>query len=208
MKNRTSLLLLACVLLLSFHQSARAITIASTVLETNTQATTGATAPTPVSSTPFDFTLTNYLSLVSIDSILFRLTIEDGNTGSGEFDENQWTLALDGINTGIVLNGFTAVENSVNLDVTLDFSGSITNAAAILAALKTDGKLQATIVDATGTNVGVIVNGNEIYVGNITNDAMTTLEITGAIPEPSTYALLVFGAIALAGGRIVRRARS
>jgi hypothetical protein len=70
------------------------------------------------------------------------LRIYDGDTSPGYFDYNDLYLALDGISTGIPLNGF-----SNNLDVTLSIGGTPGNAAAILSSLHSDGLLVATIID-------------------------------------------------------------
>ena len=49
------------------------------------------------------------LTITSIDGLTVSVaSILDGDTGAGDFDENNLTLALDGIDTGLVLNGLAA----------------------------------------------------------------------------------------------------
>src|SRR5438045_3271819 len=57
-------------------------------------------------ATPYDFTAQPYATLTSIDSISVTLGVNDGDTGVGEFDRDDLTLGLDGINTGLKLNDF------------------------------------------------------------------------------------------------------
>jgi hypothetical protein len=111
---------------------------------------------------------------VSIESITVTLTLFDGDTGSGPFDteRNDLTLGLDGIDTGILLNGFRDSETD-----TRTITGIPNNAAQILAALKADGQLVGTIIDRTP---------NDNFVGIPTFD--TTLQITCATVTPAPIA--------------------
>lgn len=122
------------------------------------------------------------------------LTLEDGDTAQGlnNPDFNNLFLVLDGINTGIALNGFAN-----NRTLTLSLTGTSTqsdnlplnNAAGILAALKTDGRLAGSILDNTPTN-------ND-SIRRIAREFTTTLEITGqAVPFEISPGLgsLVLGA--------------
>lgn len=86
--------------------------------------------------------VSSYNNLASIGSLTLTVTIRDGDTTPGSFDFNDLTIGLDGIDTGIKLNGFP--NNAIS---TLDISGVPQNAAAILAALKTDGKLKLSVFD-------------------------------------------------------------
>ena len=70
--------------------------------------------------------------------------MDDGDSAPGDFDFNDLTLYLDGINTGIILNGWP---NNAN-DFRNTVSGTPLNGDAILAALQADGKLIATFNDA------------------------------------------------------------
>jgi len=94
-----------------------------------------------ISNEPIAFA--NVGRIVRLTQISIIVSINDGDTGPGEGDENELTLALDGIDTGIKLNGFL---NNQTTQQTI--SGVPANARQILAALKADGKLEATIRDA------------------------------------------------------------
>jgi hypothetical protein len=122
--------------------SAAQLTIDSVVPQSNFLGTTGAS--NPLTGTPYDFTGQGYNNLTSIDSIAITLTMSDGKTGVGELDRDNLTLGLDGFDTGIKLNDFMAG----NI-VTLTISGPIANASQILAALKADGQLVGSVLDAT-----------------------------------------------------------
>jgi hypothetical protein len=102
--------------------------------------------------------------IVRITQVSITATITNGNTGPGQDEENDLTLALDGIDTGIKLNGFRTKETD-----TLTISGTPINTDAIKAALKADGELQASIIDAT-LGTGAV---------NIPNTSTTTLTIKG-----------------------------
>lgn len=114
-------------------------------------------------NSPFSFANTN--KFVSLSRISITATIEDGDSGPGEFAENDLTLALDGIDTGIKLNGYRNDETDTRTN-----SGVPANAAQILAALKADGKLEASIIDADAGN------NNEV---SIPANFQTQLEIRG-----------------------------
>ena len=89
------------------------------------------------------FTFQKVGKIRKITRITMTVTLFDADTGSGEADQNELTLALDGIDTELKLNGFT---NQADFSQTI--SGVPMNEAAIRAALKADRKLTATIRDA------------------------------------------------------------
>jgi hypothetical protein len=76
------------------------------VTSTVAQSSFDGTVPPRVPLTGSSYTYSDTNEFVSLDSTRIILTIDDGDTGPGEFDENQLTLGLDGIDTGIKLNGF------------------------------------------------------------------------------------------------------
>jgi PEP-CTERM motif len=171
--------------------SASALTLSRTVGQSGFAGFSG--APFPITGAlPYDYTAQSYLSLTSLDSLSITLTMDDGDSALGDFDFNDLTLELDGINTGIKLNGFP--DESL---VTLTISGAPVNAAAILAALHADGKLAGTVRDSDP-------NDNEII---FPNESLTTLRLEGnsqptPTPEPATWSLLGLG---LAGLVVYRR---
>jgi hypothetical protein len=100
---------------------------------------------------PYSFS--NTRTIASIRRVTITVTIFDGDTGSGEADENDLFLELDNINTGIPLNGFgNLVAN------TRTISGIPNQPGALKRALKADGELAARIIDADpaeGNSVGI-----------------------------------------------------
>jgi hypothetical protein len=100
-------------------------------------------------SYPFQFTRVG--RIVSIQKVTITLTINSGNTAPGQFDEDNLVLALDGVDTGIKLNGFGSAFD------TLTISGVPNHGAELLKQLKADGTLAATIVDRTPGDGYVII---------------------------------------------------
>lgn len=103
-----------------------------------------------------------------LQKITFTATIDDGDSGPGEIDEDDLTLALDGIDTGILLNGFRGNETD-----TQTVSGVPINQNQILAALKVDGELAAAFVDDDVDGV----NGNNFL--DVPGEFDTTLVLEG-----------------------------
>lgn len=100
-------------------------------------------------SYPFQFTRVG--RIVSIQKVTTSMTMFGGNTTPGQFDEDNLVLALDGVDTGIKLNGFGS-----GFD-TLTISGVPDHAAELVKQLKADGTLAATIVDRTPGDGDVII---------------------------------------------------
>lgn len=191
------------------------LTINSTVQEDNGATSNGLDGNQNLYSTPtagpatittaggYDFTATMYMTLTNITSISVTLTVQDGNSEATQpdgFDYNHLRLALDGTDTGLLLNGFRG--NA--LQDTLTFTGTPTNAATILASLKADGKLVGTIT--TDNPNDTLTMPNEVFLGNDQNNAVTSLSVTGAVPEPQTWAWMGVSFLTLAGMRRFRRA--
>jgi hypothetical protein len=120
----------------------------------------------PITATNNPYTFSKTGKIARLNHVTITATIFDGNTGPGEFDENNLFLALDGINTGIALNGFRGGTTD-----TLTISGKPNNSGAIRNALKADQQLAATIID---TDPG------DNFV-SIPATAQTTLQIKGKI---------------------------
>jgi hypothetical protein len=146
----------------------------------------GGTYPLTV-PTGYDYAGQDYASLTSIDKLTITLTVNDGDSAQGEYDFNNLTLGLDGLNTGLVLNGFP--NNSV---LTLDIEGP-NNAAALLAALKADGRLVGTVIDADADGQTPVQD----FIG-FPADIQTTLVIEGqgggVIPLPAAALMGPLGA--------------
>ncbi len=92
-----------------------------------------------IDNTPYAFARIGKLR--RLERVTITLTIEDGDTEMGDSDHGKLSLALDGIDSGILLDGFPDGK------MTLTRGGVPDNAAQILAALKTDGELEASIID-------------------------------------------------------------
>jgi hypothetical protein len=129
----------------------------------------------------------NYNGLSSIGSLTLSLTVKDGDTGAGQFDFNNLTIGLDGIDTGIKLNGFLGGANPLDSDgpiVAQDISGAPANASSILAALKADGMLKLTVFDSdadtAGSAPGAIAGDKIGFPANV--DAVLQLR-EGQIPD-------------------------
>jgi len=157
----------------------------------------------PLTATHYDFTGQGYGSMTAINSLTVTLELNDGNTGAGEFDENKLTLGLDGIDTGIKLNGFLGGQI-----ITLDVTGNPALAAALLSALQADGQLVGTIIDADPTN------GPQGDLLGVPRLVTTTLEIDGTVrdngggnPVPLPAAVLVAPLGAGIAGGFARRFR-
>ncbi len=194
--------------------TASANTISSTVLEINGAVTQGDGANQSLSTTNpaklttptgYDFAV-NFSSLTSVMFIQVTLTMQDGNSSltDGEgFDYNHLFLGLDGVNTGLVLNGF----RGNGLQDTLTFSGVVnsTIGAAIFANLQ-DGFLVGSII--TDNPNDTILSPNDIFVGNDGLNATTTLVLSDAVPEPGTYALIAIGLLLVAGPKLRRLLRT
>lgn len=194
--------------------TASAGTISSTVLEINGAVTEGDGANQSLSTTfpaklttptGYDFSV-NFSSLTSVMFIQVTLTMQDGNSSltDGEgFDYNHLFLGLDGVNTGLVLNGF----RGNGLQDTLTFSGVVnsTIGAAIFTNLQ-DGFLVGSII--TDNPNDTILSPNDIFVGNDGLNATTTLLLSDAVPEPGTYALVAIGLLLVLGPKLRRLRRT
>jgi vancomycin permeability regulator SanA len=116
---------------------------------------------------PYSFSNTGRIA--SLKQVTIKATILEGDTGSGQFDENDLLLELDNINTGIALNGFRTGQTD-----TRTISGVPNQGRALKAALKKDGKLAARIIDADPNDQG----GNGV---GIPANFETTLRIKGTL---------------------------
>jgi hypothetical protein len=118
--------------------------------------------------TPYDFTgqVNSFANVTSVDSITVTLTsIFDGDTALGDFDFDSLTLGLDGIDTGLKLNGLP--DGGI---LTLSFTGVPSLVQAQLITALQDGKLVGSIIDADADGPG----GDFLGISALD----TTLELT------------------------------
>lgn len=139
-------------------------------------------------ATPWDFTSTSYLSLNSIDEISVTLSLLDGDTATPPVDiddRGQLMLELDGLNTGLALDGFA---NDVITTHTV--TGANLN-ANVLNALQIDGYLLGSILDLTPNDNYVRVVDGEIYPEGPLYSATLTLtdHELSVVPVPSAILL-------------------
>jgi hypothetical protein len=142
--------------------------------------------------------------LCSLSAIELSLTMQDGDTGPGDFDHGNLFLGLNGVNTGLRLDGFKGGEE-LSLAFSLDSSSPdwISQEAIdqILAKLNEDGLIFASIIDVTPDD-------NNINLYSIFD---TTLRLTGTVctdPIPEPASLAVWGLLAAAALYGARRRRS
>jgi len=181
---------------IAWSASAAPISLTSTVDQSGlTVPQSGGPYPLTGAGTPYDYTAQPYNQLVSIDSIVVTLTISDGDSGVGEFDFNDLTLGLDGIDTGLKLNSFLnnniVTQTLTQLPVPLQ--------AQILAALQADGKLVGTVIDADAD--GQVTAPDFIGFPSANGNIQTTLDINGQtaggggnVPLPAAVLLAPLGA--------------
>ena len=93
------------VVVLTFSVTALALQIAltSTVPQSGSISVTSPGALT--GPQPYTFPAQEVAQCTSIDSISVTLTLNEADTAPGELDFNDLTLGLEGIDTGIALNG-------------------------------------------------------------------------------------------------------
>jgi hypothetical protein len=147
--------------------SAATINVASTVSQSGilVPQTGGAYQLT---ATPYSFSgqVNSFANVDTIDSITVTVTsILDGDSGPGDYDENNLHLGLDGVDTGLVLNGL-----GNNAIVTLTLSQLNPALQAALIANLADGQFNGTIIDTDAD----VVAGDVIGIPALD----TTLELT------------------------------
>lgn len=153
------------------------LVIESTVSQSGVDcaAQTGCQITSP--SNPYDFAGQDFGNLKSITGIEITASIQDADSFLGDFDFNQLVLHLDGISTGIFLNGFGLAGDPPHEDftvVTHTVIGTPANASALLDALKIDGKLNATFISIAGARNGVAIPSGQNTTLKITGDADAT----------------------------------
>jgi hypothetical protein len=135
-----------------------------------------------ITNDPFDFSDQDYDSLASIESLSITLTVVDGDTvpRRGWDDFNNWTLGLDGVDTGLLLNGFPNSRWAAELTFT---QLQVPMQDQILSGLKADGQLIATIIDATPGDNRIELCHYPHYA-TLTLSGVTAYDEPAPIPEP------------------------
>lgn len=107
-----------------------------------------------VPDNPFSFAKAS--KVVRINRITITATITDGDSGAGETERDDLLLVLDGVNTGIPLNGYRN-----GLRDTRTNSGVPINKRELRNKLRQDGELHAIIKDRDpGPNQDIILPAN------------------------------------------------
>jgi hypothetical protein len=158
----------------------------------------------PLTATPggYDFSGQGANGLTSVDSLTLTVTsVNDGDTGAGNYDFGHLFLALNGINTGIAVNGLLDGQIA---SATVTGTPNAASTTALLAALQAGTPIIGSLVDdlaVTGRPAG-----DQIGISGLTQ---TTLSITGAsvvgVPVPAAAVLAPLGAVA--AGIYARRFR-
>ena len=118
------------------------ITLTRTVAETGSTRPSAMVRSTFTASPGYDFTAQSYSSLSSITELVVTLTLFDADSAVGNLDHNKLTLGLDGIDTGILFNGF---RDAFTDTLTITGAPSPTVLPSLLDALRADGRLVGNI---------------------------------------------------------------
>jgi hypothetical protein len=147
-------------------------------------------------------------SLNRLTGLEITLTLEDGDTGAGDFDADALSLGLDDVSTGLLLNGF---RDGSELTLTFGSERGDPNwigdetAAALLETLRADDRLIAKILDATPFD----------NAANTYSAFDTTLKLTGEmltastdpVPEPIAACVWLTALVPLLARRVFARRR-
>jgi len=126
--------------------------------------------------TPWDFTGQNIQGLSSIDEISITLTLLDGDTGISEYDEGELVLELDGLNTGLALNGFASNMTMINYTVT-----GANQSTGLLNALQQDGTLLGRILDLSPNDNYIKVRGGYFTTLTLIDHEPVVVPTPGAV---------------------------
>lgn len=156
-------------------------------------------SPIPVGT--LDFT---GISPFTVQSLSWTFTIFDGDTGPGDFDFNDVSIGLDGIDTGILLNGFLDDQT-----ITRTINGNLIGALAtnVTNAIFTDNLLNVTLIDRTpNDNFWELPSSSrfEIAFFDIPDGGVNG----GVVPEPASMATILGLSIGMVLFRRIRASKS
>ena len=188
---------------------------------TNENPVAGTAAGNPLTiGTQTGFTAGNLLLLGGgLSSASFRFTLYDGDTGAGNFDENDNTLLVNGATIGNWSSVSTSQTNSTGGTIgsaTLGFlddqlhtgwftTTNLTALGTIWSALNTNLNLVFQLQDVDPTdNFFDFTQGIESSLINVGSGPVVQPPST-AVPEPASLALVIGGAMAM--GAAARRRR-
>jgi hypothetical protein len=137
----------------------------------------------------------------------FRVTLADGDSAPGDFDDGDNTFLVDGINLGnfssigtiqTTSDGLTTLSTGTGFGDNILSTGffSTTNVltlAQLFAALS-DGSLTFALADVdSGDNFLDFKQGVEGSLINVGSGPVINPPVNGAVPEPSTWAMMIVG---------------
>jgi len=179
----------ATVFTLAGAAHAAPVTLTSTVDSSGYNGGTTAAIPLTADNsfvkknTPWSYEADLVDALDEIETISVSLILGSADSAAaGDTNFDEFTLALDGIDTGLTLNGAWQVITTPGEDdirPPLTFTGTPLDPEAILAALKDDGKLVGTIIDSDPGDDFITLGSSQASFGT------TTLVLNGiAVGEP------------------------
>jgi PEP-CTERM motif len=147
----------------------------------------------------------------TITDFQIEFTLDDGDTAFGDADHGALTLYLNGLDTGVVLNGFA--DGSVDR---LTFNSTVTPAfsSLLLSSIGPGGLVSATIHDTTSNPVDFSATFPNSNIATLPSDnfgqpVIAKLQIgfiaISAVPEPSSGLMLLGLGLSIAGAKYRRR---
>jgi hypothetical protein len=168
------------------------------------------TLDNPIAQEIATFNLTG-APLQTITGFDITFTVDDGDSAVGDADYNNLVLYLNGVNTGLLVNGFG---DGSSVEVSFNSIGLPSLVAAQLNATLGTNTLVATIVDLTPNSLvdSFTPNGTNYisypfnHSGNVTSASVVIHGIT-AVPEPSAILLSLIALSSFGGVRMLNRDR-
>ncbi|MCP4453090.1 MAG: PEP-CTERM sorting domain-containing protein [Planctomycetes bacterium] len=183
------IILTSCLALSFAHGAFASITITSSQMQVESKGMLNSSLLI-TGNMPWDFTGQAYLGLNSIDEIAVTLTLLDADTGAGEFDEGELMLELDGLNTGLALDGFADDVTMISYSVSGD-----NQADGLLNLLQQDGLLLGRVLDLSPNDNYIKIRGDYLATLSLTDHERFAVSVV-EVPAPSALLLSSFGAVA------------